>query len=163
MSVREISLWSKCTHKKNILLFHGIVSAAAHRTQRQLQHKTLCLCLCFTGACNPSGNKQKRSVRTNEPEGRESRLLWLDMLMLAGVPVTESCKRSSKTRWLVSHESEPREPVMNMSRAVLHKASLYPSALYLPDLFGVAGWFTGLSILDFMQNLPSSLKYLTTS
>ena len=67
-----------------------------------LQHKTLCLCLCFTGASNPWGNKQKISVRAHEAPGRELWPPWLDMLMLTGVPVTESCKHSPKTRWLVS-------------------------------------------------------------
>ena len=40
---------------------------AADRRYKQLQHKTLCLCLCSIGGCNPSGNKQKTSVRTDEP------------------------------------------------------------------------------------------------
>lgn len=40
---------------------------------------------------NPQGNQQKMSVRTDEARGRLTRLLALDMLMLAGVPVTGNC------------------------------------------------------------------------
>lgn len=59
----------------------------------------------FHRAPNPPGNKQKISVRTHEPPGRDPRRLRPDTLMPTGVPVMESCKRSSKTRWLVSHDS----------------------------------------------------------
>lgn len=106
----EISLWTRSTRKqhskkqtgKKYFQLHCLWSR--HEIEAAPTQNIMFVPL-FHWACNPSGNKQKISVRTDEPAGRESRLLWLDTVMLAGVPVTESCKRGSKTRWLVSHES----------------------------------------------------------
>lgn len=108
--------------KRNITLINIYTKTTQQKTQRKKktfpQHRlcsrqeretaptqNIMFVPLFHRACNPSGNKQKISVRRDEPAGREPRLLRPDMLMLPGVPVTESCKRSSKTRWLVSHGS----------------------------------------------------------
>lgn len=106
MSGKTSSLLEKYQRSKSRRLKSS--SSAADRRSKQFQHKTLCLCLCFVGASNPSGNKQKTSVRTHEPPGGGSRPPRSDTLMPTGVPVTESCKRGSKTRRLVSHESAAR-------------------------------------------------------
>ena len=56
-----------------------------------------------SGLVNPSGNKQKMSVTTDERGGLEARLLGLDMLMLRGVPVTGSCHRKLSQDTVTGH------------------------------------------------------------
>lgn len=83
----------------------NISSSASDSRKKQLQTQNIMLVPLCRRLRNPSGNKQRTSVRSDEPVGREPRLLRPDTLMRAGVPVTGSCKRGSETRWLVSHGS----------------------------------------------------------
>lgn len=103
-----IKIYTKTTQQKQMgktISFTTAVAVQQTGDRSSSNTKHYVCAFVSSGACNPSGNKQKISVRTDEPAGRESRSPRPDMLMPAGVPVTESCKCSSKTRWLVSHES----------------------------------------------------------
>lgn len=170
MSVAEISLWSKRTQKhhsknrrKKTLSFStalSLLQQTEHRSSSNTKHY-VCAFVSQGLVIPRATNRKYPSERMNLRAVSRGCCGWICWCWLAYLSQKAASAVQKRGGWC--HMSLLRESVMNMSRTVLHKASLYPSALSFPDFFfcGVVGCCTGLSILDFMQNLwfrLSSLK-----
>lgn len=141
MSVGEISLWSeftqKQTEKNSFSTALSLLQQTVHRSSSNTKHY-VCAFVSLGPVIPRATNRKYPSERMNLRAVSRGCCGWICWCWLAYLSQKAASAVQKRGGWC--HMSLLRESVMNMSRAVLHKASLYPSALSFPDFFLWGCW-----------------------